>query len=88
LAPQAPRRVDCYVPKVYDSYVPNYDRSGKRVQTRSDRDWSDPDPPSVPKDLIEFRPLDKEYLDAVNQEQSSGPAPLVPAITITQSSDT
>lgn len=77
---QAPvRRVDSYVPR-YDSYVPSYDRSGKRTHSRT-RDWSDPDPisnpdpiPPIQEDLIDFRPLDKEYLDSVNNENSNRPA--------------
>jgi len=83
LAP--PRRVDSYIPN-YGSYVPSYDRSGKRGQKES-RDWSDDDHIPVPKDLIEFRPLDRGYLDAVNLEQTSGPAPLVPALTVTRPPD-
>jgi hypothetical protein len=71
-----PRRVDTYIP-IYNSYVPKYDRSGKRTQTQ-DRDWSDPDPEPTPtqarpKDLIDFRPLDKDYMDSIETSNNEHP---------------
>jgi hypothetical protein len=80
--PAPPRRVDSYVPK-YDSYVPRYDKSGKRLQMEN-RDWTQDDhAPTIPKDLSDFRPLDREYLATVNKELPRGPTLQVPALTIT-----
>jgi hypothetical protein len=79
-----PRRVDSYVPK-YDSYVPKYDKSGKRMTTEN-RDWSQDDhAPVIPRELMDARPLDREYLAAVNNEHASGSTLQVPALTITPS---
>ena len=86
---QAPRQVDRYVPR-YDSYVPVYDRSGKRPQ---DRDWSDqqerpqtssqqksrPHEDLIDIDLLGSTPLTQTYLNNINQEPSSGP--LIPTPT-------
>ena len=76
---QAPRKVDSYIPRYY-SYVPSYDRSGKR---RQDRDWTDEQPqeqsqPRPHKDLIDLdlmdsHPLTQEYLNTINNENTSGP---------------
>ena len=86
---QAPRQVDRYVPR-YDSYVPVYDRSGKRPQ---DRDWSDqqerpqtssqqksrPHEDLIDIDLLGSTPLTQTYLNNINQGPSSGP--LIPTPT-------
>ena len=93
---QAPRQVDSYIPKC-DSYVPNYDRSGKRHQD-TDRDWSDhhpapkPPPPPPPqaapridRDLMETRPLTQEYVNTINSDiVASGPigVPIIPTIIL------
>jgi hypothetical protein len=61
---QAPvRRYDSYVPN-YDSYVPNYDRSGKRAQDGKGGNAAG---------LSEFRPLTQEYINSINNEESSRP---------------
>jgi hypothetical protein len=61
--PRAPVRKNSYQPqpRQYDSYVPNYDKTGRRTPWQ-DRDHNR-DPPS---DLNNFRPLDKQYMDSVN----------------------
>jgi len=54
-----------------DSYVPSYGKTGKRVQDR-DEGWGGRNKPP-PKDLTEFRPLTKEYLKSINEENPSRP---------------
>ena len=54
-----PRRYDSYVPDDVcipsDSYVPNYDRTGKRVQGMNEGESG------IPKDMTQFRPLTQRY---------------------------
>jgi hypothetical protein len=53
------------------------------MQTEN-RDWSQDDlAPVIPKDLMDSRPLDREYLATVNNAHSTGPTLQVPALTIT-----
>lgn len=64
---QAPaRKMDSYVPR-YDSYVPTYDRSGNREQGtgRSEQ--------AIPRDLADSRPLDKDYLNLIDKENTNRP---------------
>ena len=73
---QAPRQVD--------SYIPNYDRSGRRHQD-TDRDWSDhhpalkpppPPPPSaappkasrIEQDLMDSHPITQDYINTINSD--------------------
>jgi hypothetical protein len=72
--------VDTYIPR-YDSYVPNYDRNGKRA-TNPLVDWTDSAPAGsavtavpvmIPKDLINFAPLTQEYLASINEDATNRP---------------
>jgi hypothetical protein len=79
-----PRRVNSYVPN-YDSYVPSYasDSVGNQATTQN-RDWSQDDSaPVIPQELMDARPLNREYMAAINNEHTSGPTLRVPALTIT-----
>lgn len=70
---QQPRRNQPPLRK-HDTYIPNYEKTGIRTQER-DRD--------VPRDLNAFRPLNRQYLDSVNNENPNrpNPAPAGPAPT-------
>ena len=70
-----PRRMDSYVPE-YDSYIPSYDRRGVRTQG-SNRTGQD----NIPRDLADSRPLTKEYLSSVNNENTSRPTDPSPGPT-------
>ena len=61
-------------PRKYDTYIPNYDKTGIRMQER-DRD--------VPRDLNAFQPLNRQYLNSVNNKNPNrpNPAPTGPAPT-------
>jgi hypothetical protein len=49
-------------PRLYDTYIPVYDKAGKRVQ---DNDQND----KTPIDLREFRPITQDYIDTVNESE-------------------
>jgi hypothetical protein len=85
---QGSRQTDSYVPRKYDSYVPDYreDRSaGKRPQ---DKDWTRSEQSEQPRqsqqqsihkdlidlDLMDSRPLTQDYINQINGEASSGPS--------------
>ena len=88
---QPPRRTQA------PSYVPNYDRSGRRHQG-TERDWSDrqpapklpppPPPPAAPRierDLMDSHPLTQEYINTINSDNvASGPigVPAIPTIIL------
>ena len=65
-----PRVIDSYIPSYNNnsnSYVPRYDREGKRIQTPTRKDKA------LPADLMDAHPLTQNYIDAINNENSSGP---------------
>ena len=71
---QAPaRRKNSYVPK-YDSYVPNYDRSGSRTQGPNRPDQA------IPRDLADHRPLNKDYLQSINDNRPVTPVASQPPV--------
>jgi hypothetical protein len=49
-------------PKLYDTYIPQYDNNGKRIP---DKDRNGPAPP---KELKEYRPLTQDYIDSINKD--------------------
>jgi hypothetical protein len=76
--PRPPARKNSYQPQArqYDSYVPNYDKTGRRTPWQDHRDGN------PPKDLATYRPIDKQYMDAVNNDNPNRPpAPTAAAPT-------
>ena len=60
-------------PRLYDTYIPRYDKSGKRLQDRDE---------DVPNGLTAYRPLNQQYIDKVNEDNPNRPAsPAAPAAT-------
>jgi hypothetical protein len=55
-------------PRVYDSYVPNYDKTGKRTRDNDDR--TTPNPTQM---FGGYRPIMQDYLDSVNNEEPYRP---------------
>ena len=52
-------------PQLYDTYIPRYDKSGKRLQDRDE---------DVPNGLTTYRPLNQQYIDKVNEDNPNRPA--------------
>jgi hypothetical protein len=53
------KRTRAVPPKLYDTYIPQYDSNGKRVQDKG---------PAPPKELKEYRPLTQQYIDSINED--------------------
>lgn len=75
--PRAPARQNSQQPQArkVDSYVPNYDKTGKRTP------WEERDR-NLAKGLDSYRPIDKQYMESVNNDNHNRPpAPTATAPT-------
>jgi hypothetical protein len=60
-------------PRLYDTYIPTYDKSGNRVQDKGQSN-------AVPKDLREYRPITQQYMQSVNSEDPRRPTNPIPTV--------
>jgi hypothetical protein len=65
-------------PRTYDSYVPNYEKAGKRTLGPEDDDRRTPNPTQM---FGGYRPITQTYIDTVNEEENpnrpTNPTPVI-----------
>jgi hypothetical protein len=66
------------VPQRYDSYVPRYDKAGKRVLGPEDDERSTPNSSQPQHQFGGYKPLIQDYLDAVNNDNEDPHRPTNP----------